>query len=543
MKLRKWFSLLLAAVMVFSLCACAQEQENAPSVAAGDGPLDPYEQTLTLNILKSVEPAAKYIDGESLDDNVITRYIKEKLNIEIVNKWTVSSDQYATQLNLAIGSDDLPDMAETTLDNVVKMHEYEQIQPLTEAYEKYASDLLRSILEYNDKEAFKNVTIDGELYGIPLPNDVGDFIALAYVREDWRQELGLPEPKTLDDYVKMARAFVENDMAGKGKNNTIGIGMDSTLGYTLDALAAPFGAYQDRWIDYGDGNLKFSNIQPEMKEALQFVNQLYTEGLIDPNFASANFNRTIQLALQGRTGIVFGPFWYAALYLRSSISADSDIQWKCYPIAVNNETGELNVPCGRATYRYLVCREGFQNPEALVKLMNLWAEIWVGEQAEWFHGIQREGQPYAGVELKYYYPLFFDPPEKNSDNFASIREALADPANPDPSKLLPAVKGSYERILDPEVDTTYAELLVFSIFKIIREEYTGHYVYDQYQGSTTENMISYSGLCTDYLKAEFVKLITGERSFDDWAEIEQQWRTIGGTAIEQDVNAWYDAQN
>lgn len=509
----------------------------------GDG-FSAYDETVRVNILKAVQSSATYIEGESLDDNVITRFITEKLNIEVVNKWSVANDQYDTQLEMLIASDELPDMAEASVTQVVKMYEYGQIQSLTEAYEKYASDYLRSWLEYNDKQAFDSVTFDGELYALPLPNDIGDYIAVAYVREDWRKELGLDEPKTLEDYYNLAKAFVENDMAGQGKNNTIGIGMASDLGYALDALAAPYGAYQDRWLDYGDGTLQFSNLQPEMKEALQFVNKCYNEGMIDSNFAASDFNRIIQLALQGRVGIVYGPFWYAVLYLRSSLTEDSGIEWKAYPIAVNNDTEELNVPAGNATYRYLVCREGYENPEALVKLMNLWAEIWQGQYADWFYDLGEDGEAYEGIELKYYYPIFFDPPYKNCNLGASIREAFADPNNPDPSNLSPEAMGSYNVLTDTEKDHTYTEMIWFNVFKIIDEDYneSGNYIYNQYQGPTTENMTSYSGLCSSYIKGEFIKLITGERSFDDWDDIVEQWYSMGGKAIEEDVNEWYKNQ-
>ena len=42
------------------------------------------------------------------------------------------------------------------------------------------------------------------------------------VRKDWMEKLGIPEPKTEEDYINMAVAFAKGDPDGNGQNDTAG---------------------------------------------------------------------------------------------------------------------------------------------------------------------------------------------------------------------------------------------------------------------------------------------------------------------------------
>ena len=84
------------------------------------------------------------------------------------------------------------------------------------------------------KELLESVTIDGKLMALPS-TQVYYGCNLFWVREDWRKELGLPEPSTLADVEQIIQAFRENDPGGNGN---IGLPCVATL--------------------YGDGSSNFS---------------------------------------------------------------------------------------------------------------------------------------------------------------------------------------------------------------------------------------------------------------------------------------------
>lgn len=65
-----------------------------------------------------------------------------------------------------------------------------------------------------------NYAIDGRLYGLPLERGLSRD-ALTY-RYDWLQNLGLEEPKTVEDLVNMFLAFTNDDPDGNGEDDTYG---------------------------------------------------------------------------------------------------------------------------------------------------------------------------------------------------------------------------------------------------------------------------------------------------------------------------------
>ena len=71
--------------------------------------------------------------------------------------------------------------------------------------------------------------IDGKYYGVPTSAQT---FAL-FVRKDWREKLGLPQPKSWDDIQALAKAFTTQDPDGNGKNDTYGfiVPASTTRGY------------------------------------------------------------------------------------------------------------------------------------------------------------------------------------------------------------------------------------------------------------------------------------------------------------------------
>jgi len=112
--MKKIISLLCAtALMLTALSGCGNGSGTAKkiSVQGEDGPLAPYSETLTLSMLHENNVGVTYPGDDTAENNVVTRFIKEKLNIGFDMSWTVDSGNYSEQLDLAIASNsDLPDI-------------------------------------------------------------------------------------------------------------------------------------------------------------------------------------------------------------------------------------------------------------------------------------------------------------------------------------------------------------------------------------------------------------------------------------------------
>ena len=300
--LKKYLALLLALCLVAGVLGGCGESTPEPTPTATptevvgytqDGAFTPYAETLTLTMLYENNPGVTYVGDDSIENNVITRFIKEKLNIAFDLSWQVDKGNYNTQLDLAIASNTgLPDMFIVGKSQMYTLAAAGQIVDMAPYFEQYASDNLKQILSFNNNEGLESATLLGGTYALPLPNDVGDGASMVFIRKDWLDKLNLEVPKTIDELVAVAQAFVDNDMSGRG--NTIGIGLANDLGFTFDVFCNAYGAYPDMWIEDESGQLVYGSVQPEMKQGLQKLQELYQKGLIHPEFAAQDNTRLAQ---------------------------------------------------------------------------------------------------------------------------------------------------------------------------------------------------------------------------------------------------------
>ena len=138
---------------------------------------------------------------------------------------------------------------------------------LTDALSVFAPDILANI----SAESWEVVTVDGRIYGIPeraSSDNIENPIILNY---DLMLQLGLDEPETLDEFTEVLEAMTE--YLGKP---ALTFDMNTPLVY---AISAAFGIYS-YWQEY-DGEVLFYMNAPRYKEYVEYMNDLFSRGLID----------------------------------------------------------------------------------------------------------------------------------------------------------------------------------------------------------------------------------------------------------------------
>ena len=105
-----------------------------------------YDEPVQITTALVENAGIQWHDGDTYDDNPWYREYKERFNIEVTNKWIVSSD-YSTKLNLSIADGDLPDVFFCSADQFQQLYEAGMIHDLTDVYEQYASDTLKGYME------------------------------------------------------------------------------------------------------------------------------------------------------------------------------------------------------------------------------------------------------------------------------------------------------------------------------------------------------------------------------------------------------------
>ncbi|MDF2939226.1 MAG: extracellular solute-binding protein family 1, partial [Paenibacillaceae bacterium] len=292
MLLKKTMVLVSAAVMVSSMLAACGSKEEAGSV--------PDETTpLAIRIF-----ARQQAPEATASDNLILKELEKLTNTKMDITWVpVNTLQEKTKVTIAGG--DIPDV----------MYINDPFDPLfvQSAREGAFWDLTPYIKEYPLLKAFPegawvNSQIDGKNFGVPRPRPEeggGDF---PLIRKDWLDKLGLPVPKTAEDYYKAAKAFIQNDPDGNNQADTHGItgnvspdGMGS-FGW-IEMLHT--GVTTGTWM-LKEGKLSLTQLDPGIKKSLEFMKKLYDEKIIPADFAVIKNSQVRDAFMANKAGIMSG---------------------------------------------------------------------------------------------------------------------------------------------------------------------------------------------------------------------------------------------
>ncbi len=254
------------------------------------------------------------------DDWIAYSIIKDKVkvNLKLVLLPTTQTDQ-DTRINAAAASNSLPDIFMVSRDVLYKLVQAGLIAKV--------DDLLplmpvRTKGHYSNVDRNKLATWDGAMYGLPDPGALPQTDSLV-VRQDWLDKLKLQAPKTLDDFLAVAKAFTFNDPDGNGKNDTYGFCSfidDSGItfagfGHRFDFI---YGAYGVPGVfNLSTGTSVSLNVRdPNFMEAVKFIQTLNTEKVIDPDWPTLKKDEFRARWKQGKCGMMVENF--AALSTQSN---------------------------------------------------------------------------------------------------------------------------------------------------------------------------------------------------------------------------------
>ena len=531
------------------------ENNSTPGVVE-EGPADPfgkYDQAITLTYGKEVDPTDKSLPaGDTPENNQYSRYVKDNLNIDTKVTWQAATGtNYEQKVNLAISSNDLPDalvVKDTQLRAMVKAG---QLEDLTDAFNRYASPAMKSYMEKTNGVSAEAVTFDGKMYAIPSIQVHSDGVHQMWIRKDWLDKLGLEPPKTVEELENVAKAFVEQDPDGNGKNDTIGIAgqqnggrlyanfLESTNNtYGLDPIFGAYKAYPGYWLKDDAGNPVYGSILPETKEALAKLRDMYANGLIDKELGIRK--SASEPVVNGNAGIFFAPWWMGYGPLPDAIKNDPNANWQAYLLPLDAD-GQFNAHMGAPSTVFVVVRKGYEHPEAVIKMLNLL--------------IRDESKFDISVPVGHY-PLRVPMSYMDESEYSAkaLQEVLAGTKKPedftDPGyKLLAAdiqnvkkvKKEPYDNMdiqyWDPQADlgvwSRIYSLLVGS--SSLQQDYNKVYSLLYSQTRTMESRWSNLKKLED---ETFLKIIMGAAPLDTFDTFVSDWKKQGGDKITEEVKEY-----
>lgn len=352
------------------------EREVAPATPGNADPFGKYGETVNMKI-------GRVGGGQLSTENNVGKWYQDHLNVTY-DFQSVSSDEEWLSKSL----NELPDVMQISDRKVLdQLVEKGYVADLTEVYDTYASDDVRAIYESYAKAGagLRPATFSGQLMALPGAIYGTQNLSLVWVRQDWLDQLkDQGEEVAVDtdgdkvitpaELKAVAKAFVENKLGGE---DTVGIANYDSIGDQNRAIFSAFHAYPEKWLMAEDGTIYNGSTAPEMKEALAYLRELNEEGLLDPEFATRDWNGLDALAKNHKLGIFINT-WDSGSYELTSL-----LNWvenhkekpKLSCFLLGDVNGQINVPIANTLTGFIAVRSDYAHPEAAMKLVNLIVDV------------------------------------------------------------------------------------------------------------------------------------------------------------------------
>lgn len=288
------------------------------------------------------------IDDGTYDNDPLIEYVENKLNIEI-DFIPLSWSDYEEKANTLIATDSHPDLTMTLgwdrPSMLIKWYNQGMIRSLPDDLSAYPR--LKEQLEQ-----FPGQMYDGKYLGITRAanldpanryQDVG-----LYYRKDIYEQYGVEAPATLQEYYEGGKELVEKLKADGISTYLLSSNKDQEFwnlfivpykihpnGYVLETE----GDYAGKWVPAG--------MTSQYWKALELLQTMYTEGLLDPECVSITEDEKVDKYMTGKAltipqNGIFG--WYKIMQDRwTSTNKDKDFGTYCkqLPNFENPDDGQI----------------------------------------------------------------------------------------------------------------------------------------------------------------------------------------------------------
>lgn len=571
---RKW-TIILLAVLIGSLLLAGCLDSGGKTTMKSPAPDETkpiwdfqYDPpiTITTAIVDENRPNA-FKPGESLTDNVHTRWMEENLGIITRFDWIVSKFEDAdTKIRLALAvNGKLPDTFGAGGDVLKDLLKADKLLPLNDAIEKFAHPKLKEALE-EYAYTMTEVTKDGKIYGLPRFN-VGDEGTVMWIRKDWLEKLSLKPPNTISELENVLKTFSEQDPNGNGKADEVGLAVSlkegpwNWMGQT-DAIVGAFSTQMLStsdinmfWNEDENGSLVYGAVHPDAKKYLETMASWMAKGYMDKNAGMKDPSKASELAVKGKAGVMFGPFWMGAWPLGDTVKADPKANWQAYPLPAgpDGRKGKAQKPLYGI---YTVFSKDFNDMEAWFSYYNKLLANNFGLEDSYFDprfekGFH-EGYDYVIKDDKVITVNF------EAEGVPNIEWPLADGSSMDMRWMLypltggaPALPYMNADALKKLLDNSDAEVLTpieqgIKGLNSAQRLAAGIAISEQeleipnlYHGPLTDGMEKHGVFLQKLATESYLSIIYGEKPLSYFDEFVAQFYKYGGDVITKEVNDWY----
>jgi putative aldouronate transport system substrate-binding protein len=510
-----------------------------------EGYRNKYDPPVTISTVRAVNPALTFKHGETIADNVATRWAYKKLGIKIKTIWYVPdvNGAFETKLRLALSSGrEMPDFVVVSdpllAQDLIDSGLFREVGSL---FDKYANDTWKKAMAF-DPHVWDAFTRNGKRMGIPVLDYAYNHDYVLWIRQDWMDKLHIGAPKTLDDLEKMMQLFKYHNPDGLPPEEVVplSIGFKDSMNTWMGDPSWIFGAYgtiPEQWNETESGKLEYGSVHPGIKMGLKKLREWMQKGYISKEAALWDEVKTADFAVSGKAGIIPGPYWMSGWPLRETKKNVPHAVWKPYPIPAGPD-GKAGRHGTQVYSAVLLINKKMKHPEALFTYQNYLFDHLANPDPndEWAKGIFK-GYDYDIVNGKVVYGDEIPGGYVNVNGYFLMGEGARIP-DVQIKALLRLAEGAkprtpkeFEVINNFGPETARAAKVLLQQANISKK--------NMFTGPQTKTMRQK----WDYLRIleqqTFNEIIYGKKGIQAFDQFVNKWNLEGGAQITKEVNEWY----
>jgi len=341
----------------------------------------------------------------------------------------IPQDGYGEKKNLKFASGEFPDLmfraginSNDRINYGVDSDGSIGLLALNDLIEQYGANI-QAMYEEVPYARVQATQYNGMIYDLPRVEAASnDRLHVLWINQEWLTNLELAKPETLEELLNVMRAFRDQDANGNGDPTDEIVLTDFSS--SIDRIMLGFkGSWGLGDLGMGqfnldaEGNLEYERNTETWREFLRFMNTLYTEKLLDPDYFTNDSARYSALLAEDRVGFHqqcstgdAGKNWYKwDALLPVDVPGYEDVKGYAH---INNpvlETGTVAISCTNPypveTFKmvdFLYSDEGFQ----LQNLGGLENVTYIIDEDGYYKTTNPDGswiyETVAGIDMEYW---------------------------------------------------------------------------------------------------------------------------------------------
>ena len=502
-KIKRVAVILMAGMFLLAGCgddAKESQQEsstdaNSSQTSSASAEVNP-EEAPTLKCLSyyaSYDPNSEYVAG-----------LLEELTGYKVEYYLLPAENAEQRLSLEISSGNHYDVLKLSYANYAMLAGQGALLPINGYLEEHPG-----IYQNTDEKGWYSVTqTNGDILGVPEVGLVQLSQALGF-RKDLFDQYGWELPETIDDFYQLL-VDIKTDTGKIPLTGNQAIQATIFSGFGLDNYA----------FEVNDGKVQSYLRNPGVKEYLKFMNQLYTEGLIDPDWPVNKGENIDQKMSTGEAIMTNMPWTSTPNWTRALQESVPDASFESIlPLTDNNGIKHINPNSGTAIQN-VVCipKSAEENAPYVIDMIEKRLE----KDIYWQFNAGTEGVHYNLVDGV---PVPIQP--KYAEDMTN-------------GNYFQTSVNCFEHPITWLSRVAKDELLYDAWYDMNMKSLEYDYTYDPFFFSNFEEYDKYNSALAQKANDYFLQVIAGTESIETYDEFLQSWEQAGGLEYEAGAQEWYD---